>query len=140
MPLTLMRWRNRHSLAFKQQPFEDQTGGKPAGSIVQADHFSDIPTGALVVPGAQFPSAQQNTGNEFAGENEAGIDQTAEDKTSVTHEPAERGEQGCQTVDGEHPDRGNAGQFKISSAEGLECGEDDLQKPAEQPAVDIVVE
>ncbi len=58
----------------------------------------------------------------------------------MPHETAERGEQCCQSVDREHPDRGNAGQFEISSAEGLERGEDDFQKPAEQSAVDIVVE
>ncbi len=69
--------------------FEQQSGGKPAGGVIQANYFGDIPAGALVIPGTQFPSAQKNAGQEFPGKDDSGIDQTAENEILMAEQAAE---------------------------------------------------
>ncbi len=58
----------------------------------------------------------------------------------MAQQAAERRQKGCQSVDREHPDRGDAGELEIPPAEGLEGGEGNFQKPAEEAAVNIVVD
>lgn len=55
------------------------------------------------------------------------------------HQAGKRGKQGGESVYGEHPDGGRAGQAEISSAKSVEGGEDHLQKPSQKPTVYIVV-
>ena len=33
--------------------FHEQSGGKPAGGVVQADDLADVPAGLAVAPGAE---------------------------------------------------------------------------------------
>ena len=58
----------------------------------------------------------------------------------MAHQTTEGRKQGGQAIDGEHPDRCDAWKLEITSAESLECSEGDFQKPAEQAAVDIVMD
>ena len=39
---------------FHQKTLEQKAGSKPAGSVVEADYLGEIPTGSLVIPGAQI--------------------------------------------------------------------------------------
>ena len=95
-------------LVLHQETFEQQSGDKPAGSVVQADYFGEIPSGALVVPGAEIALAEPCAGDELTGKNHSGIDQATEYEISAAHNAAQRGEQGCKPVNGKHPDGSSA--------------------------------
>lgn len=78
-------------VAFRKQLFKQQSGKEPAGSIVKADDFADIPSGFFIVPGAESLSAKQNAGDIFSQKNDAGINETAEYEVSAFQQTADRG-------------------------------------------------
>lgn len=89
-----------------------------------------IPFGTCIVPGTKFPLVQPVSGNEFSGEDDARIDQTAEYEVTVSHHTTDRGEEGGESVNGEHPYGCDAGKTKITFAECVESGKANFQKPA----------
>ncbi len=124
---------------FRQQALEQKSCDKPAGRIVQPDHFSEIPAGALVIPGTQFAFLKPQSGRKFTGEDHAGIHQTTEYEVMTAQRAGERSEQGGEPVDREHPDGGRAGQAQVSLAESVKRGKEHFEKPAQQSAMNIVV-
>lgn len=122
-----------------QQALEQKPGSKPAGCVVEADDFGEIPAGSLVIPRAQIAFPKPQAGQKFSGEDHTGVNQTTEYEVVSAHQAGKRGEQGGESVYGEHPDGGRAGQAEISSAKSVEGGEDHLQKPSQKPTVYIVV-
>lgn len=90
----------------------------------------DVPFGTSIIPGTKFPFVQPVSGNEFSGENDARIDQTAEYEVTVSHHTTDRGKEGCKPVNRKHPYRCDAGKTKIPFAECMESGKTDFQKPA----------
>ena len=126
-------------LVLSQQTLEQQTGDKPARGIVQADHLCQIPFGALVVPGTQVAFLKPHSGYKFTGKYHACVNQTAKYEVSMTHDTAQRGKHGCETVDGEHPDGSGARKPQIPSAKSVEGGKNHFEEPAQQPAMYIVV-
>lgn len=133
-----MRWMISDFI-FHKKPFKKESCSKPAGGIVQADHFGDVPAGALIIPGTEFAAAKKSAGNEFSGKNDTGVDQSTENKVTMAHKTAERSQERGQPIDGKHPDRGGAGEPEVSSPEGLKGGKDDFQEPAQQAAVYIIM-
>ena len=123
-----------HQEAFKQQPRD-----KPARGVVQADHFGKIPSGTLIVPRAEIAFAKPGAGDKLTGKNYPGIDKTAEYEIAAAHYAAYRGEQGCKSVDGKHPDGSGAWETQISSAKSMESGKRHFQKPTQQPTVYKIV-
>ena len=57
----------------------------------------------------------------------------------MTHDTTKRGKKGRESVDGKHPDGSGARKSQIPSAKGVEGGKYHFEKPAQQPAVYIVV-
>lgn len=124
MPERLVRAQGR--VVFPQKTFEEQSRDEPAGSIVKADHFGQIPAGALIVPGTQLAAVQPYAGEKFTGEDQTGIGEAAKQQGTVSDQAAEGGKQGCHTVYGKHPDGGGAGQCEVPSAEGVKSREGNL--------------
>lgn len=75
----------------------------------------------------------------FACEDQEGVYGTAEQEAPFAHKAAQRLQKCGHAVDREHPDGSCAGKFVISSAECVERGKDNLQKPAKQSAMNIIV-
>ena len=124
MPERLVRAQGR--VVFTQDTFEKESGDKPAGSIVKPDHLGQIPAGAFIVPRTQLAAVQPYAGDKFTGEDQAGIGEAAKQQGTVSDQAAEGSEQGRHTVDGKHPDGGNAGQCEIPPAKGVKSREGDL--------------
>ena len=75
----------------------------------------------------------------FACEDQEGVYGTAEQEAPFAHKAAQRFQKCGHAVDREHPDGSCAGKFVISSAECVEGGKGNLQKPAKQSAMNIIV-
>ena len=122
-----------------QKTLKQQAGDKPAGCIIQADDPGKIPFGFFVIPGTQIASGQPKTGQVLSGEDHDGVHQAAEKCIAAPQKTADGSEKGCHAIDRKHPDGCRSGEPEISSAESVERGEHDLKAPAEQTAVDKVV-
>lgn len=75
----------------------------------------------------------------FTCEDQQSVYGTAKQEASFAHKAAQRLQKCGHAVDGEHPDGSCAGKFVISSAECVEGGKGNLQKPAKQPTMNIIV-
>ena len=125
---------------FPKEPLEEKACDKPAGGIVEPDEFSQIPAGALIVPGTELAAVQPHTGEKLTDEDQAGVGESPKQQGTVFEQAADRSEQGGHTVDGKHPDGGDAGQLIVPPAESVKGCEGDFQKPPQQSTVDKVVQ
>lgn len=83
----------------------------------------------------------ENTSGEiFSGKDQRSVHKPAEEGGFLSQQFADRIQKCCHSVDWKHPDRGSTGQPIVSSAEGVEGGKGNFQNPAEQTAVDEVVD
>ena len=132
--------RAQGGIIFPEEPLEEKPGDKPAGSVVEADHFGQVPAGALIVPGAEFAAVQPYAREKFPGEDESCVGQPAKQRGTVSKQTADWREEGGHAIDGKHPDRSYAGQFKVAFPKSVKGREGDFKKPPQQAAVDEVVQ
>lgn len=130
----------RTIIGFPYQPFKKQAGKKPEGEVIKADELFDMPLGMAVIPGAQIPACQKGTGKKFTGENEKGIDEAPYKEALFTHNPAQGGKERGHAIDGEHPDGSIPGQPKFPPAEGIQGSKCNFKTPAEDAAMDKVMD
>ncbi len=76
----------------------------------------------FVIPWTQVASAQPCSGDKFAGENDTGVDQTAEYEIAAAHKACQRSKQGGESVYREHPYGGSARKVEVSSTECMKRG------------------
>lgn len=126
-------------IIFPQKPLEQQAADKPEWGVVKADYFGQIPAGVFVIPGTQFAPVEPYAGEKFPDEDQAGVDQAADDQIAVFDKTADWRKKGGHPINGEHPDGSGPRKFQISSAEGMKGREGDFQKPSQQSAVYEVV-
>ena len=93
-------------IGFFHQALKKKPGKDPAGQVVQADDFFNIPFGTFVIPGAEFAAHSKGTGDEFSGENEKRIQETAHEETALPDDAAHGGQKGGHAIYGKHPDGG----------------------------------
>lgn len=93
----------------------------------------------LIVPRAQIASSKPCSGHKFTGEDQTGVDQTAEYEVMTAHKAYKRRQQGSESVDGKHPYGCSTRQAQVSFAESVEGCENQFQKPPQQAAMNIVV-
>ena len=69
--------RAKGRIVFPEKTLKEKACDEPKRSVVKPDYLSQIPTGALVIPGTEFPAVQPHADDKFAGENQAGVSEPA---------------------------------------------------------------
>lgn len=100
----------------------------------------DIPAAAAVVPGTETLFFQKVAREVFCGKDQAHISEASDPKGPFPQQPAQRGKDGCASIDGEHPDGGCAFERHIPPAERIQGGEQDLHAPAGKAAFYKILE
>lgn len=126
----------KERMGSAQDPFKEQSGQKPPGSIVQPDNPPDMKTAPEVIPGAEIMLPQEAPAEIFRGEDHGHIEQTTPRTTYVQplKKALERRQQAGRAVDGEHPQGSAAYKPQIPAFQGMQGGKQDLHAPAAQSA------
>ena len=89
---------------FFYEAFKKKAGEDPAGQVVEADDFFNIPLGAFVIPRAEFAAHQKGAGDKFSDKNKNCVKKTAHKEMALFYNMAYGGEESGHAVYGKHPD------------------------------------
>ena len=78
---------------------------------------------------------EEASGRIFCKENTDGVKAPTYKGRKMLDPSADRREQACQSVDGEHPEGRMTGEFKVPAPEGVESGPQNLHAPAQDAAL-----
>lgn len=129
---------NIFSLALgrgNEETFKEQTCAEPVWGVVEPYDPINIPTALSVVPWAELIFGEQPAGEIFRGKDHAHIGQATEPERSFPDDTVHKGDDGGTSIDGKHPDRGDASQGQVAVAQRADGGEDDFHAPAGQTAL-----
>ncbi len=122
-------------MRIRQGFFKQEPGEEPVGKVIQPYDFSDIPSGALIVPWTGFESVKQTSGEVFSCEDAQRINTSAKQEREMFQPSEKRSQETDAAIDRKHPERGLSCQPHFPSPEGTQGSKCDFKAPAKEPAL-----